>query len=86
VATVLSAQNKEQIWIPPGFAHGYYVLSEWAEVAYKATDYYSPEWERTLLWNDPTLAIEWPLLNGRLPILSDKDAQGKSLSEAELFE
>jgi dTDP-4-dehydrorhamnose 3,5-epimerase len=86
VATVLSAQNKEQIWIPPGFAHGYYVLSEWAEVAYKATDYYAPEWERTLLWNDPTLAIEWPLLNGRLPILSDKDAQGKSLSEAELFE
>jgi dTDP-4-dehydrorhamnose 3,5-epimerase len=82
----LSAKNKKQIWIPPGFAHGFYVLSEWAEVAYKATDYYAPEWERTLLWNDPTLNITWPFSKGEEPILSLKDGQGKLLSEAEVYE
>jgi dTDP-4-dehydrorhamnose 3,5-epimerase len=82
----LSAKNKKQIWIPPGFAHGFYVLSEWAEVAYKATDYYAPEWERTLLWNDPTLNITWPFSKGEEPILSPKDRQGKLLSEAEVYE
>jgi len=60
----LSAQNKLQIWIPPGFAHGFYVLSEWAEVIYKTTDFYAPVWERCLSWNDPTLGIKWPLING----------------------
>jgi dTDP-4-dehydrorhamnose 3,5-epimerase len=86
VAADLSSQNNNQIWIPPGFAHGFYVLSERAEVVYKTTEYYAPGWERSLLWNDPALAIEWPLLNGRLPVLSEKDAHGKLLSEAELFD
>jgi dTDP-4-dehydrorhamnose 3,5-epimerase len=86
VGTLLSAENKNQIWIPPGFAHGFYVLSEWAEVVYKTTDYYAPEWERTLLWNDPALGIEWPLLHGHPPILSKKDTQGMPLSQAELFD
>jgi dTDP-4-dehydrorhamnose 3,5-epimerase len=83
---LLSAKNKKQLWIPPGFAHGFYVLSEWAEVIYKTTDYYAPTWERSLLWNDPVLGIEWPLLNGQPPVLSQKDIQGKLLSEAELFD
>ena len=82
----LSASNRLQIWIPPGFAHGFYVLSEWAEVVYKATDYYDPEWERTLLWNDPEVGVEWPLLEGRPPILSQKDAEGSLLQSAETFE
>ncbi|HEX7972946.1 MAG TPA: dTDP-4-dehydrorhamnose 3,5-epimerase [Anaerolineales bacterium] len=82
----LSAQNKLQVWVPPGFAHGFYVLSEWAEVVYKATDFYAPQAERTLLWNDPALGIDWPLLDGQLPLLSAKDAQGMPLSQAELFD
>ena len=82
----LSVKNKKQIWIPPGFAHGFYVLSEWAEVVYKTTDYYAPEWERSLLWNDPALGIEWPLLHGQPPVLSKKDARGTAFSEAELFD
>jgi dTDP-4-dehydrorhamnose 3,5-epimerase len=82
----LSAENKKQFWIPPGFAHGFYVMSDWAEVIYKATDYYAPAWERILLWNDPTLGIEWPLLNGQPPVLSEKDSRGKLLSETELFD
>ena len=86
VGTSLSGENRQQLWIPPGFAHGFYVLSEWAEVIYKVTDYYAPEWEKTLLWNDPEIGIEWPLIEGKPPILSDKDARGKSLSEAELFD
>jgi dTDP-4-dehydrorhamnose 3,5-epimerase len=82
----LSAENKRMLWIPPGFAHGFYVLSDWAEFTYKVTDYYSPEWERTLIWNDPGVAIEWPLVNGQMPRLSVKDAAAKPLSEAELFD
>jgi dTDP-4-dehydrorhamnose 3,5-epimerase len=82
----LTAQNKHQLWIPPGFAHGFYVLSEWAEVAYKATDYYAPEWDRSLLWNDPEIGIPWPLINGQAPSLSNKDIQGKALKDAELFD
>jgi dTDP-4-dehydrorhamnose 3,5-epimerase len=82
----LSAENKLQIWIPPGFAHGFYVLSEWAEVVYKSSDYYAPEWERCIIWNDSDIGIEWPILNGQAPLLSSKDAQGKSLQEADLFE
>lgn len=84
--TVLSSQNRLQLWIPPGFAHGFYVLSEWAEVLYKTTDYYAPQWERTLLWNDPQLAISWPLLPDKPLIVSPKDAQGKLLRDAELFD
>lgn len=82
----LSAQNKIQMWIPPGFAHGYYVVSDWAEVLYKATDFYAPEWERTLLWNDPEIGIDWPLLDGNAPILSAKDFEGNLLSEAEVYD
>ena len=82
----LTAENKKQLWIPPGFAHGFYVLSKWAEVVYKSTDYYAPEWERCLLWNDPALGIKWPLLVGQPPVLSEKDQHGMALSEAELFD
>lgn len=82
----LSAENHRQIWIPAGFAHGFYVLSEWAEVLYKTTDYYAPEWERTLLWNDQTVNINWPLLDGEDPLLSAKDINGNRLEEAEVFE
>lgn len=87
VGYYLSAENRRQVWIPVGFAHGFYVLSEWAEVIYKATDYYAPEWERTVLWNDPDLAISWPLLDPECaPLLSDKDRLGKKLGEADVFD
>ncbi len=86
VGMILSAENKCQLWIPPGFAHGFYVLSETAEVVYKVTDYYAPQWDRTILWNDPQLGIKWPLLDGKQPFLSQKDANGKKLTEAELFD
>lgn len=86
VGTILTAEKPLQLWIPPGFAHGFYVLSDWAEVIYKTTDYYAPEWERTLLWNDPDVGIEWPLPIGSLPLLSPKDLQGNLLKEAEVFD
>jgi len=86
VGILLTEQEKNQLWIPPGFAHGYYVLSDWAEVSYKVTDYYAPQWERTLLWNDPALKINWPLIKDSLPILSENDLQGKTLQEADLYE
>jgi len=82
----LSAENRRQLWIPARFAHGFYVLSDWAEVVYKTTDYYAPQWERTLLWDDPVLGIAWPLIDGQSPQLSAKDAQGKSLQEAEVYD
>ena len=82
----LSAENKLQMWIPEGFAHGFYVISDWAEVLYKASDYYTPQWERTLLWNDPQVNIDWPLQTGSDPIISKKDAQGLTLNKADLFE
>ena len=81
----LSAQNKTQLWVPPGFAHGFYVLSEWAEVVYKATDYYAPQYERSLLWNDPALNIPWPIPVGQNPILSAKDADGLPLAQADVY-
>ncbi|MBX7273628.1 MULTISPECIES: dTDP-4-dehydrorhamnose 3,5-epimerase [Stutzerimonas] len=81
--THLSAQNQHQLWIPEGFAHGFVVLSESAEFLYKTTDYYAPEHERSLLWNDPELGIEWPF--DEAPQLSAKDQAGKRLSDAELF-
>jgi len=86
VGTYISAENKQQLWIPVGFAHGFYVISDWAELLYKTTDYYAPEWERSLMWNDPKLGIEWPLIAGKPPVLSERDSKGKLLSEAELFE
>lgn len=86
VGLTLSAENKQQLWVPAGFAHGFYVLSDFAEVTYKTTDFYAPEWERTVLWNDPALGVEWPILAGQEPLLSPKDVQGKPLREAELFD
>ncbi len=83
VGTHLSAQNQHQLWIPEGFAHGFVVLSETAEFLYKTTDYYAPEHERSLLWNDPELGIEWPF--DEAPQLSAKDQAGKLLRDAELF-
>jgi dTDP-4-dehydrorhamnose 3,5-epimerase len=83
VGEVLSAKNKRQLWIPEGFAHGFVVLSEHAEFLYNTTDYYAPQFERCILWNDPTLAIQWPI-NGP-PLLSAKDQKGVSLAQAELF-
>ena len=85
VGAVLSAENRHQLWVPPGFAHGYYVMSDWAEFLYKATDYYAPEWERSIRWNDPAIGIEWPLKEGFLPTLSKKDAIAPTLMEAEIF-
>jgi dTDP-4-dehydrorhamnose 3,5-epimerase len=83
VGIVLSAANKKQLWIPEGFAHGYLVLSDAAEVLYKTTDYYAPEHERCLIWNDPDVGIDWPK-DGE-PILSAKDRLGLTLSKAEVF-
>jgi dTDP-4-dehydrorhamnose 3,5-epimerase len=80
----LSAENKRIFWIPPGFAHGFVVLSERADCLYKATEYYAPASERTILWNDPEIGIEWPL--DEEPILSAKDAAGISLRQSEVFE
>lgn len=80
---VLSADNKKQLWIPPGFAHGFLTLSEIAEVLYKATDFYAPENERCIAWNDPEIGIAWPLQSD--PILSGKDQCGLSLCGAERF-
>ena len=85
VGVSLSAENKHMVWVPPGFAHGFYVLSEWAEVNYKSTDYYAPEWERTLLWNDPDLGIRWPLLDGKPTLLSARDQRGIPFAEAECY-
>ena len=85
VGAVLSAENRHQLWVPPGFAHGYYVMSDWAEFLYKATDYYAPEWECSIRWNDPAIGIEWPLEEGFLPTLSKKDAIAPTLMEAETF-
>jgi len=83
VGVTLSAENRRSIYIPPGFAHGFCVTSPVAEFVYKCTDYYSPQHERTLLWNDPALGITWPVSD---PILSDKDRRGVPLSAAEVFE
>jgi dTDP-4-dehydrorhamnose 3,5-epimerase len=84
VAVELSAENKHMFWIPPGFAHGFVVLSEYAELLYKTTDYWAPEHERCIRWDDPLLAIDWRL--DRAPALSPKDAQGVSLYQAEVFD
>jgi dTDP-4-dehydrorhamnose 3,5-epimerase len=80
----LSAENRQQLWVPAGFAHGFLVLSATAEVLYKATDYYAPQHERCLLWNDPELAIAWPLTT-ETPILSPKDQAGQPWKSAEVF-
>jgi dTDP-4-dehydrorhamnose 3,5-epimerase len=84
VGVVLSADNKRQLWVPPGFAHGFVVTSDSAEFLYKTTDYWYPEFERSLLWNDPAVGVQWQLEGA--PQLAAKDAAGKSLAEAEVFD
>ena len=84
VGVVLSGENKRQLWVPPGFAHGFVVTSESAEFLYKTTDYWAPEFERSILWNDPAIGIEWPV--DSTPMLSGKDQNGKLLADAEVFE
>jgi len=84
VTVLLSEENKRQLWIPEGFAHGFVVLSETADFLYKTTDYYNPAAERCIAWNDPTLAIDWQL-DGLEPRLSAKDQQGKAFADADLF-
>lgn len=84
VGAYLSAANKRQLWLPPGFAHGFITLSDYAEFLYKTTDYYAPEHERCIIWNDPDLAIDWH--HPEPPILSGKDQQGQRLRDAELFD
>lgn len=81
----LSAENKRMLWVPEGFAHGFYVMSESAEFVYKCTDYYAPQHERSLLWNDPSLSIEWPLVNQQEPLLSEKDLKGELFANADYF-
>lgn len=85
VGAILSAENFKMLWIPPGFAHGFLVLSETAEFVYKATDFYAPDYERSIRWDDPVIGIDWPL-HGAEPILSAKDANGRTLKDAEVFE
>jgi dTDP-4-dehydrorhamnose 3,5-epimerase len=83
VGAVLSSENKRQLWVPEGFAHGFVVLSDYAEFLYKTTDYYAPDHERCIRWNDPDLAIDWPIAGE--PSLSGKDAQGSIFKTAEVF-
>jgi len=82
---VLSAHNKRMLWVPPGFAHGYLVLSDAADFLYKTTDYWAPEHERCIRWNDPQLGVRWPLPGGLAPTLSGKDAQGTAFVDAEVY-
>lgn len=83
VGAELSAENKHQLWVPPGFGHGFVVLSDTAEFLYKTTDYYAPEHERCIIWNDPTLAIDWRIQDA--PTLSAKDSQGKPFSDSNVY-
>ena len=82
VGETLSAANKRMLWVPPGFAHGFYVTSESAEFIYKCTDFYAPEHERCIRWDDQDLAIDWPVVNGAPPVLSPKDIQGTPFRQA----
>ena len=85
VGVRLSAIQHNMLWVPPGFAHGFFVTSEMADLLYKCTDFYSPEDDRTLLWEDPDVAVRWPLITGEAPLLSDKDKTGRRLRDAETF-
>lgn len=84
VGEVLSGENKKQLWVPEGFGHGFLVLSESADFLYQTTDYWAPEHERCIIWNDPTLDIEWP--TSVAPVLSEKDAAGTTFADAEVYE
>ena len=85
VGKTLTAENKHMLWVPPGFAHGFYVISDEAEFVYKCTDFYTPEYERCIRWDDPDLAINWPLPAGQSPVLSGKDQEGTSFKQAEVY-
>ena len=85
VGEYLTSENNHQLWVPPGFAHGFYVLSETAEFVYKCTDYYAPEYERSLLWNDETVNIPWPIIKNVETQLSPKDINGLTLKDCETF-
>ncbi len=85
VGEVLSAGNRKIIWVPPGFAHGFQVLSDSAEFEYRCTDYYAPEHERTLRWDDPDIGIDWRLQGGQEPLMSAKDLAGVALKDAEVY-
>lgn len=85
VGVELSAENHRMLWIPPGFAHGFYVLSESADFLYKCTELYAPQYDRCLRWDDPSVGIQWPLVKGEMPLLSAKDAAGKCWDEADKF-
>lgn len=85
VGEILSEENKRQLWIPEGFAHGFYVLTDSAEFVYKCTNYYDPESEQSLLWNDPDIGIQWPFQHSEIPLLSAKDTNGKLLKESKVF-
>ena len=85
VGEMLSEQNQHQLWLPPGFAHGFYVMSDTADFQYKCTDFYAPQHERCIHWADVTLAIDWPVPNGIRPSVSIKDAEGTAFSEAETY-
>ena len=85
VGVKLSAENHRVFYVPPGFAHGFYVMSESADFQYKCTEYYAPEFERSLRWNDPSIGIEWPLVDGQSPTLSDKDADCPLLDDLDVF-
>ena len=86
VGHILSDENKQMMWIPPKFGHGFYVLSETAESQYKCTDFYNPKSEKTIIWNDKTLAIDWPLESGNVPLLSPKDQKGIPFEIADIFD
>jgi dTDP-4-dehydrorhamnose 3,5-epimerase len=86
VGVRLSAETKHQLWVPPGFAHGFYTLSDWAEVLYKVTDFYAPDWERTILWNDPDVGVNWPIPPESEPVLSEKDIKGVLFKDAVYYE
>ncbi len=86
IGVELTEDNHRQLWMPPGFAHGFYVLSDRADFLYKTTDYYFPEHERSLSWNDPAIGISWPLERGTEPVVSEKDKNAAKLAQAEVFE
>lgn len=86
VGEFLSEENRYQLWVPPGFAHGFLVMSETADFQYKCTDYYAPEYERAIHWNDKNLSIEWPLSSSDSPLLSEKDSKALEFAEAEKYD
>ena len=85
VGVTLSEENHRSLWVPPGFAHGFFVTSDEAAFEYKCTDFYAKEHERTLLWNDPALGIDWPIPEGTEPLITEKDREGQGLLKADVF-